>query len=166
MVQPSRRMAKTDDVREVIKVMQNSPTAAYLRECSLHERIMLAALLKVIKREGVEEVRWGDVRGHSPFVVHLKGAGLIICAQVQHQHLIYTNVLTSADDPTRKPTLGELDMVLESLAASRTMLIEDGVAASRKAAGDRKVILNLEHGEVERVLSDVGGTRWKNTLSG
>src|SRR5882762_3270458 len=61
MVQPSRRTAKTDDVREVIKVMQNSPTAAYLRECSLHERIMLAALLKVIKREGVGEVRWGDV---------------------------------------------------------------------------------------------------------
>lgn len=51
-----------DDVKEVIKVMQNSPTAAYLRECSLHERMMLAALLKVIRREGVEEVRWGDVR--------------------------------------------------------------------------------------------------------
>jgi origin recognition complex subunit 1 len=61
LVQPLRRTAKTDDVREVIKMMQNSPTAAYLRECSLHERIMLAALVKVIKREGVEEVRWGDV---------------------------------------------------------------------------------------------------------
>jgi origin recognition complex subunit 1 len=60
-VQPLRRTAKTDDVREVIKMMQNSPTAAYLRECSLHERMMLAALLKVIKREGVEEVRWADV---------------------------------------------------------------------------------------------------------
>lgn len=86
--------------------------------------------------------------------------------QVQHQHLIYMNVLTGADDPKRKPTLGELDMVLESLAASRAMLIEDGVAASRKAEGDRKVILNLEQGEVERVLSDHGGTRWKNALSG
>ena len=74
------------------------------------------------------------------------------------------NVLTGADDPTRKPTLGELDMVLESLAASRAMLIEDGVAASRKAAGDRKVVLNLEQGEVERVLGEVGGTRWKNAL--
>ena len=87
-------------------------------------------------------------------------------AQVQHQHLIYMNVLTGANDPLRKPTLGELDMVLESLAASRAMLIEDGVAASRKAGGDRKVILNLEQGEVERVLSEVGGTRWKNALSG
>lgn len=53
--------AKIKDVKEVIQVMQNSPTAAYLRDCSLHEQIMLASLLKVIKREGVEEVRWGDV---------------------------------------------------------------------------------------------------------
>jgi len=106
---------------------------------------MLASLLKVIKREGVEEVRWGDV---------------------QHQHLLYVNVLTGAGDPTRKPTFGELDMVLESLAASRAMLIEDGVVASRKADGDRKVILNLEQGEVERVLSEFGGPRWKSALSG
>ena len=53
--------AKIKDVKEVIQVMQNSPTAAYLKDCSLHEQIMLASLLKVIKREGVEEVRWGDV---------------------------------------------------------------------------------------------------------
>jgi origin recognition complex subunit 1 len=88
------------------------------------------------------------------------------CTQVQHQHLIYMNVLTGVDDPTRMPTISELDMVLESLVASRAMLIEDGLAASRKAEGDRKVVLNLEQGEVERVLSEVGGTRWKNALSG
>jgi origin recognition complex subunit 1 len=75
------------------------------------------------------------------------------------------NVLTGADDPMRKPTSGELNMVLESLAASRAMLIEDGLAASRKAEGDRKVILNLEQGEVERILSGFG-SRWKNALSG
>jgi origin recognition complex subunit 1 len=46
------------------------------------------------------------------------------------------------------------------------MLIEEGPAASRKASGDRKVLLNLEQGEVERVLSDCGGSRWKNALSG
>jgi len=61
LVQPKRRQALVDDVRSVIKVMQNSPTAAYVRECSLHERIMLAALLKCIKRQGVEEIQWGEV---------------------------------------------------------------------------------------------------------
>lgn len=48
-------------VKQVIEAMQNSPTAAYLRDCGLHERIMLASLLKCIKREGVDEIRWGDV---------------------------------------------------------------------------------------------------------
>jgi len=44
--------------------------------------------------------------------------------------------------------------------------MEDGVAALRKAEGERRVILNLEQGEVERVLSEVGGQRWKNVFSG
>jgi hypothetical protein len=61
LVQPQRRTARTDDVKEVIKVMQHSPTAAYLRECSFHERMMLAAVIKCVKREGVEEIKWGDV---------------------------------------------------------------------------------------------------------
>ena len=49
-------------IKNVIKMMENSPTAAWLRDCSLHERIMLAALVKCVKREGVDEVKWGDVR--------------------------------------------------------------------------------------------------------
>ncbi|KAK0469491.1 P-loop containing nucleoside triphosphate hydrolase protein [Desarmillaria tabescens] len=144
VVRPEKKVASLPTVKEVISVMQNSPTAAYLRECSFHERLMLAALVKCVKREGVEEIKWGEV---------------------QHQHLIYMNVLTSESDSTRKPTTRELNIVLESLIASRAMLIEDGVAASRKAEGDRKVILNLEQSEVERVLSEVGGSRWKNVLS-
>ena len=49
-------------IMAVIAEMQNSPTAAYLRECSLHERIMLAATWKCLKREGVSIVKWADVR--------------------------------------------------------------------------------------------------------
>lgn len=56
-----KQMARIADVQQVIKAMQNSPTAAYLRECSFHERMMLASLVKCIKREGVEEIKWGDV---------------------------------------------------------------------------------------------------------
>ncbi|KAF8519581.1 P-loop containing nucleoside triphosphate hydrolase protein [Gautieria morchelliformis] len=130
-------------VKQVIAAMQNSPTAAYLQDCSLHEKIMLASLLKCVKREGVDEIRWGDVT---------------------HQHLIYMNILTGEDDPKRKPTNIELCLVLESLAASRAILVEEGVLASRKPQGDRRVILNVEAGEVERVLSDMGGQNWKNAL--
>jgi hypothetical protein len=48
-------------VKQVIAAMQNSPTAAYLQDCSLHEKIMLASLLKCVKREGVDEIHWGNV---------------------------------------------------------------------------------------------------------
>lgn len=60
-MQPKRRTARMTDIVEVLKVMQNSPTAAYLRECSFHERVMLTAFVKCIKRAGVDTVKWGDV---------------------------------------------------------------------------------------------------------
>lgn len=52
-------------------------------------------------------------------------------------------------------------MVLDSLLASHALLMEDG---ARKLEAERKVVLNLEQMEVERVLGDVGGQRWKNAL--
>lgn len=58
----------------------------------------------------------------------------------------------------------ELSLVLDSLLASHAMLIEDGAIASKKAEGERKVILNIEQTEVERVLGELGGARWKNAL--
>ena len=156
------------EVKEVISAMQNSPTAGYLQELSLHERIMLAAVLKCVKKEGVEEVKWGDV---SHFLQYPSPIGrihadlsLFRCGQVQHQHVIYTSILTGDDDPTRKPTFSELGGVLDSLIASRAMLIEDGAAVQRKPAGERKVVLNLEQIEVERVLSEIGGQMWRNAL--
>jgi origin recognition complex subunit 1 len=45
------------------------------------------------------------------------------------------------------------------------MLIEDGLAATRKSEGERRVVLNLEQAEVERVLGEVGGARWKSALN-
>jgi origin recognition complex subunit 1 len=74
------------------------------------------------------------------------------------------SVLPSEDDPKRKPTPYELSSVLDSLVASRAMLVEEGAAVMRKPEGERKVLLNLEQSEVERVLSDIGGARWKNVL--
>jgi origin recognition complex subunit 1 len=75
------------------------------------------------------------------------------------------DVLPAHDEPTRKPTNGELLIVLDSLVASRAILLEDGVVVSRKPEGERRVLLNLDQGEVERVLSEEGGQRWKNVLS-
>ncbi|KAH7884236.1 P-loop containing nucleoside triphosphate hydrolase protein [Phlebopus sp. FC_14] len=143
LVHRKGKTAGMEDIKEIIKVMQNSPTAAYLKECSLHERITLASLIKCMKREGVEEIKWGEI---------------------QQQHIIYVDVLGEGES-TRKPTLGELTFVLDSLLASRAILMEDGLTAARKPVSERRVILNLEQTEVVRVLGEVGGERWRNALS-
>ncbi|KAJ7592617.1 P-loop containing nucleoside triphosphate hydrolase protein, partial [Mycena floridula] len=142
LVKPNKRTAKIADVNEVIKLMQNSPTAAYLRDCSFHERMMLASLVKCTKREGVDEIKWEEVR---------------------HQHMIYLNALSNEDDSSRKPTANEVAMVLHSLVSSRAVLMEEGAAVIRKPEGERKLMLNLEINEVQRVLAEAGKT-WATLL--
>ncbi|KAL5504368.1 ORC1 [Sanghuangporus vaninii] len=145
LVRPLGKPAKIRDVQEVIKRMQSSLTAAYLSDCSLHERIMLASLIKCSMREGVPEVKWDDV---------------------QRQHLNITPTLAGDGDSTRKPSPAELRCILDSLLASHAVLIEDdsGAAAARRPEGDRRLILNIEQIEVQRVLSEIGGQVWKNAL--
>ncbi|KAI0787282.1 P-loop containing nucleoside triphosphate hydrolase protein [Fomes fomentarius] len=146
LVYARRKTARIEDVKEVIKEMQNSPTAAYLRELSFHERLMLAALMKCVRKEGVEEIKWSEV---------------------QHQHIVYLNLLSNdaEGDPARRPSADELTLVLDSLLASHALICEDGVAIARKAEGERRIALNLEYAEVERILGEVGGLRWRNALN-
>ncbi|KAL4064591.1 P-loop containing nucleoside triphosphate hydrolase protein [Scleroderma citrinum] len=135
------------DVQAALAAMQKSPTAAFVAGCSLHEQIMLAAMVRCVKREGVEEIRWG---------------------KIQDQHITYTPILaTSISTSVRIPTPSDLTLVLDSLVCSRAILIEDGPAATRnnKPAAERRVMMNLEMGEVERVLGELGGTAWKQALA-
>ena len=73
-------------------------------------------------------------------------------------------MLAEDDEPKHKPTTAELGVVLDSLAASRAIILEEGAAVRRKAESERRMLLNIEQGEVEKVLSDIGGRMWKNIL--
>lgn len=64
----------------------------------------------------------------------------------------------------RQLTAYEFKTVLDSLIASRALLLEDGIGMARKPDDERKLKLNLDMGEIERVLSEVGGAKWKNIL--
>jgi len=143
LVQATRSTVKAPHIREVVNLMQNSPTAAFLRDLSFHERLMLASLVSCAKREGVEEIKWSEV---------------------QYQHLNFIHSLSSENDPTRRPTSAELLLVLDSLVSSRAIVVEEGALVSRKPDGERRLLLNIELSEVRRVLSDIGGQRWKNLL--
>ncbi|KAH9023304.1 hypothetical protein EDB85DRAFT_1870813 [Lactarius pseudohatsudake] len=117
LVQLLGRAVRTDDVEDVIRDLQNSPTAAFLRALALHERILLVALLECVCRTGVDEIPWADVR---------------------HQHHLYAGVL-------------------DALLVACVVLSE--------ARGARRIVLDLEPAEVERVLGEVGGQQWRNMLA-
>ncbi|KAI9511943.1 P-loop containing nucleoside triphosphate hydrolase protein [Russula earlei] len=131
LVQPYRRVARTDDVKDVIRDLQNSPTTGFLRSLSLHERMLLAALLRCMRRGGVSEVPWADV---------------------SHQHHLYAGIF--ADSTLKRH---ELEGVLDALLAARVVISE--------TRGARRLVLNLEQVEVERILGEVGGQQWRNMLA-
>ncbi|KAG8963633.1 Origin recognition complex, subunit 1 [Tulasnella sp. 425] len=140
--QGSSPVVRMKDMTEVIKAMQNSPNAAFVRECSFVERVVLAAIIKCVKREGVSEVKWGEVTKQC----------VVLFEQLR-------------DDLTlTKPTHERLRFVLQSLVASKAIILESGAAADRKDISERLVMLNMETGEVVRALSDVGKSRWENVL--
>ena len=60
--------------------------------------------------------------------------------------------------------MSELSLVLSSLVASRALLVDESAVASRKDNAERKLVLLIEQSEVERVLAEVGGEKWKNAL--
>jgi origin recognition complex subunit 1 len=158
-VNGATKAASVPEVKKVIDGMQNSPTAGFLRDCSFHERIMLAALLKCIRKGGVDAVKWADVSRMLP-TSKLRSSFPL---QLAHQHNLYLNLLLEDTDSNRRPSIPELNVVLGSLVASRALLVE-GVTVARRGFVERKVMLLAEQSEVERVLSDIGGDKWKNIL--
>jgi origin recognition complex subunit 1 len=60
-VRGKAREATVADVVQVISLMQNTPTAGYVAQCSFHEKAMLAAALMEVRWTGVEEFTWGKV---------------------------------------------------------------------------------------------------------
>ncbi|CAE7196722.1 unnamed protein product [Rhizoctonia solani] len=131
------RTVTIQDVVEVIKSMDKSSTADYIRDCSFHERLLLASMISRMRRAGVDSVKWDDVTTY---------------------HMSQSVMLGK-----HKPTRTELRAVLDSLVLSRAVVAED---SGQIAEGDRLVALKLERDAVERILcaDDLGGERWKSIL--
>ncbi|KAG8691649.1 Origin recognition complex, subunit 1 [Ceratobasidium sp. 394] len=122
---------------EVIKSMDKSSTADYIRDCSFHERLLLASMISRMRRAGVDSVKWDDVTTY---------------------HMSQSVMLGK-----HKPTRTELRGVLDSLVVSRAVVAED---IGHRTEGERLVALKLERDAVERILcaDDLGGERWKSVL--
>lgn len=59
---------KMKQISSVLAEMSRNPTAQFVRSCSLYEKVMLAAVVRGIRKTGVGELEWGRVRS-CPFRV-------------------------------------------------------------------------------------------------
>ncbi|ELU42571.1 replication control protein 1 [Rhizoctonia solani AG-1 IA] len=149
------RTVTIQDVVEVIKSMDKSSTADYIRDCSFHERLLLASMISRMRRAGVDSVKWDDVSRKSHLIT-------LVLTHEPHQVITY-HMSQSVMLGKHKPTRTELRMILDSLVLSRAVIAED---SAQVAEGDRLVALKLERDAVERILcaDDLGGERWKSIL--
>lgn len=53
---------KMRQISAVLAEMSRNPTAQFVRSCSLYEKVMLAAVVRGIRKTGVGELEWGRVR--------------------------------------------------------------------------------------------------------
>ncbi|WVQ81847.1 hypothetical protein IAT38_003974 [Cryptococcus sp. DSM 104549] len=140
----------------VLSSMSSSPTAKFIKACSLQQKMMLAALVRCVRREGVSEVSWRNVRtDHDALSRSLQ---FDKAAEASASAL----VLTGQDAGAGLLSNAELALVLASLISSHALVcsVEGG-----KGLDERKVALGMEVGEVGRVLMHEGES-WSRALAG
>lgn len=59
-VQPSP--VKTKQILAVLVEMSKNPTAQFIRNCSFYEKVLLAAVVRLVRKSGIGECEWGKVR--------------------------------------------------------------------------------------------------------
>ena len=138
------------EMQQVLALMSSSPVSLFLKQCSVQQKVMMAAVLRCVRREGVPEIQWRSVRLMCKFP-----------ADVQIHNDI--DALTrSLLDGAELLTGSELALILASLTASHALTYNYDAS---KGLENRKLALGLESGEVGRVLMDEGES-WRRALAG
>ena len=119
-------------------MMSSSPVATFVKDCSTQQKMMMAAMVRCVRREGLPEIPWRSVRSDHDALT---------------RSLVDSNDLLSAS---------ELALTFTSLIASHALVSAHDI---HKAVEDRKVALGMEIGEVGRVLMNEGDT-WRRALAG
>ncbi|KAK8854793.1 hypothetical protein IAR55_003532 [Kwoniella newhampshirensis] len=135
------------EMHAVLQAMSSSPVAKFIGGCSIQQKMMLAALVRCVRREGIPEIAWRNVRS-------------------DHDALTRSLLFDPAGHPgTQGDVLlsnSELALVLSSLTSSHALVSS---MEGYKGTDERKVALGMEVGEVGRVLMNEG-EGWRRALAG
>lgn len=54
------------EMMAVLNLMSSSPVAMFVKSCSVQQKMMMAAVVRCVRREGVAEIAWRSVSDFSP----------------------------------------------------------------------------------------------------
>ncbi|OCF39968.1 origin recognition complex subunit 1 [Kwoniella heveanensis CBS 569] len=166
---PQPHPVTAKEMMAVLQAMSASPVSKFIASCSIHQKMMLAALVRCIRREGIPEISWRSLRNDHD----------ALC-----RSLLFDLTMSESSDigggggaEEVLLSTSELALVFSSLLASHALVSTDlrhrhlvrTSAATEGGEGgggdDRKVALGLEVGEVGRVLM-AEGESWRRALAG
>ncbi|WVF72804.1 hypothetical protein IAT40_007622 [Kwoniella sp. CBS 6097] len=149
------------EMMAVLQAMSASPVSKFITSCSIHQKMMLAALVRCIRREGIPEIAWGSLRNDHDALCRS------LLFDLEHAASRGGNGGEEALLST-----SELALVFSSLLASHALVSTDHKTSAGGGAGgwggggdDKKVALGMEVGEVGRVLMGEGES-WRRALAG
>lgn len=126
------------DMAAVLNAMSSSPVALFIKACAPQQKMMLAAMVRCVRREGVPEIAWRALRAdHDALMRALAESGELLSDS-------------------------ELALVRASLLASHALTASPDLY---RGGEERRVALGMEIGEVGRVLMNEGDA-WRRALAG
>lgn len=126
------------EMAAVLNAMSSSPVALFIKSCAPAQKMMLAAMVRCVRREGVPEIPWRALRA---------------------DHDALTRSLAESNDLLSD---AELALVRASLLATHALTAAPDIY---KGGEERRVALGMEIGEVGRVLMGEG-EGWRRALAG
>lgn len=135
---PAPHPVTAKEMMLVLNLMSSSPVALFLKQCSIQQKMMMAAVVRCVRREGIPEIPWRAVRTDHDALT---------------RSLLDTNDLLSTS---------ELSLIFSSLLATHAVTWQYDL---KQSYDDRKVALGMEIGEVGRVLMNEGDA-WRRALAG
>ncbi|WVO13435.1 hypothetical protein L204_101051 [Cryptococcus depauperatus] len=130
----------------VLVTMSSSPVAKFIETCSLQQKMMLGALVRCVRREGITEIAWKNIK--------------VDLDALTRSMLFDTN--KAADTENRILSNSELALVLSSLVSSHALACSSDIS---KGADEKTVALGMEIGEVGRVLMGQSDG-WRRIMAG
>ncbi|WWC71564.1 uncharacterized protein I206_105522 [Kwoniella pini CBS 10737] len=161
----------------ILNSMSNSTISKFINECSINQKMLLTCLIRCIRREGINEIFWKNLK--NDFDNLLKSFNFFGEKGQENDFIRIIDVNENEEEENNYNynnntnlllSNSELLIILNSLISSHALIINNNNNNNQqeqqfKIFDEKKIILGLEIGECGRVLINQG-ENWRRALAG